>query len=290
MASIGKIVRRTFLFGAVAVAGVAAFGVWQVRRDAPNPLEPGPDQASLNPFLMIGPEGVTIVTPRAEMGQGAQTTLAALVAEEMDLDWEQVRVMHGPPARAYYNAAALAEGLPNKGYDATALQESLGEMMGSLGKPFEMQITGGSTSMKDGFERMRIAGAAAREALKLAAAERLGVAARDLATGGGQVIAPDGTATPYAELAIAATDHEPRNVILRDRSDWRLLGTALPRWTPWRNRPAPKPIPPISAFRACVMPPSAAHRIADRWPDTRTGPRAAWPGSRRSSISATVSL
>ena len=175
MSRIGKIARRTFLVGAVAVAGGVAFGVWAVRRPAPNPLRPGDGETALSPFVVIDAEGVTLVAPRAEMGQGVHTTWAALIAEELDVDWQDIRVIHGPAATAYYNHAMLAEGLPNKGYDASAFQEALGETLGGVGKLLDLQVTGGSTSMKDGFERMRVAGAAARETLKLAAAERLGV-------------------------------------------------------------------------------------------------------------------
>jgi len=229
MSRIGKIARRTFLVGAVAVAGGVAFGVWAVRKPAPNPLRPADGETALSPFVVIDAEGVTLVAPRAEMGQGVHTTWAALIAEELDVDWQEIRVIHGPAATAYYNHAMLAEGLPNKGYDASAFQEALGETLGGVGKLLDLQVTGGSTSMKDGFERMRVAGAAARETLKLAAAERLGVAAATLSTEAGAVVTADGTRLPYAELAEAAAGIDPPNVILRDPADWRYLGQTLPR-------------------------------------------------------------
>lgn len=229
MSRIGKIARRTFLFGAVAVAGGAAFGAWYVTRPAPNPLKPGDGESALNAFVLIDGDGVTLIAPRAEMGQGTMTTWAALIAEEMDLDWDQVRVIHGPPAQAYYNSALMGEGQSHKGYDASSFQHSLGEMMGVLGKVFSMQVTGGSTAMKDGFERMRVTGAATREMLKAAAAARLGLDADELRTERGAVIAPDGTELPYTDLAAEAAQLEVPRVALRDRSEWRLLGTSLPR-------------------------------------------------------------
>ena len=58
MSRIGKIARRTFLVGAVAVAGGVAFGVWAVRRPAPNPLRPGDGETALSPFVVIDAEGV----------------------------------------------------------------------------------------------------------------------------------------------------------------------------------------------------------------------------------------
>ncbi|MBV2361393.1 molybdopterin-dependent oxidoreductase [Thalassococcus sp. CAU 1522] len=229
MASIGKIARRTFLFGSLAIAGGVAFGVWQVRRTPPNPLQPAEGEVTLSPFVLIDADGVTLIAPRAEMGQGTHTTWAALLAEELDLDWQDIRVIHGPPAKAYYNQAMMKEGLPNKGYDASAFQEALAEAMGDIGKVLNLQVTGGSTAMKDGFDRMRVAGAAAREMLKGAAAERLGVTVAQLRTEGGAVIAPDGTVLPYPDLAEAAARIDPPEIALRPQSDWRLLGRSLPR-------------------------------------------------------------
>ncbi len=229
MASIGKIARRTFLIGVAAVAGGAAFGAWYVMKPAPNPLKPGDGEATLNPFVLIDGEGVTLIAPRAEMGQGTHTTWAALLAEEMDLDLDQVRVIHGPPAAAYYNTAMLAEAVPSKGYDASAFQHNLGQVVAKMGKVLKMQVTGGSTAMKDGYERLRVTGAATREMLKTAAANRLGVEIETLRTERGAVIAADGTSIPYTELAAEAAEVDPPSVQLRDPSDWRLLGKTQPR-------------------------------------------------------------
>jgi isoquinoline 1-oxidoreductase subunit beta len=105
------ILRRTFLIGSATLVGGVAFGWYQYRKPLPNPLV-GQGLAAFTPYVLIDETGIIIITPRAEMGQGTHTTLAALVAEEMDLDWGQVRVMHGPPAQAYYNSAMLREAVP----------------------------------------------------------------------------------------------------------------------------------------------------------------------------------
>ncbi len=229
MSRIGTIARRTFLIGSVAIVGGVAFGVYAGRKPAPNPLVAGPGEAALNPFVFIDQQGVTLIAPRAEMGQGVRTTWAALIAEELDVDLADVTVLHGPPAKAYYNSALLSEVLPNKGYDISDLQHSLGQILGVAGKFMDMQVTGGSSSMRDGFERMRMAGATARETLKQAAATQLGVARADLKTSGGQVIAPDGQTIPYSELAKAAALIDPPETTLRDPGKWRILGQNQPR-------------------------------------------------------------
>ncbi len=229
MASAGKILRRTFLIGSAAIVGGVAFGAWIVARPAPNPLQPGEGEAALNPFVFIDATGVTLIAPRAEMGQGVHTTWAALIAEELDMGLDQVRVLHGPAAQAYYNSAMIGDALPSRGYDVSDFQHNLGQMLGVMGKVVSLQVTGGSTSMKDGFVRMREAGASARETLKEAAARRLGVARDTLRTDRGDVIAPDGTKIAYSDLAPDAAGIEPIETPLRDPSEWKLLGRTQPR-------------------------------------------------------------
>jgi len=232
MGRIATIPRRTALFGALALAGGVAFGWWRYVTPGDNPLEPrlAEGEVTLNPFVLVNAEGVTVVTPRAEMGQGVHSTLAALVAEEMDLDWSAVRVMHGPPSSTYYNSAAFAEALPFLPTDRSWLAEMARGIVDVPGKFVGMQMTGGSSSVADGYNKMRLAGAAARASLVEAAARQLGIAAAQLTTEGGAVVAPDGTRLAYTELAAEAAkvqlSGEPK---LKPREQWKLLGTSPPR-------------------------------------------------------------
>jgi isoquinoline 1-oxidoreductase beta subunit len=227
-----KIARRGFLFGSVALLGGVAFGWYRYATPYGNPLEAAlPDGATtLNPYVIVDQSGVTVIAPRAEMGQGIHSTLAALVAEEMDLDWSTIRVIHGPASAAYYNAAVLAEGVPFAPTDDSRLAKTVRGAMDIPAKFLGLQITGGSSSIPDGFEKMRLAGAAARMALVQAAAARLNIPAAQLSTENGAVLAPDGTRIPYADLAVDAAgidlQEEP---ILKPRESWRLLGRSLPR-------------------------------------------------------------
>lgn len=233
MSRAGRIARRTFLIGSAAIAGGFAVGYYMYRRPFPNPLEAelAPDEATFNPYLRISENGpITIIVPRAEMGQGVTTTLAALVAEELDVDLDQIEVEHGPAASAYANLALLEAGVPLQPYDETWLAEMARGGMGVVGKFLAIQATGGSSSAIDAFERMREAGAHAREALKAAAAMRLNVEPEALTTQRG-VVRHDAsqTAFSYQELARDAVQHVPASVELRPRSQWRLLGTSQPR-------------------------------------------------------------
>ncbi|SIS85069.1 xanthine dehydrogenase family protein molybdopterin-binding subunit [Phaeovulum vinaykumarii] len=218
--------RRAFLVGSVLTGAGVAFGVHTAARRLPNPLR---GDGVMNPWLVIGPDGPVVVVPRAEMGQGVTTTLAALVAEELDADWDAIRVIHGPPAAAYFNRVILRPALPFAEYRTSALVEALGTATEVLPKAMGMQITGGSTSTVDGFTPMRAAGATAREALKAAAAERLSLPVADLKTVSGHVVAPDGRRLAYADLAPDAAGRDMGRIALRPAADWRLLGRALPR-------------------------------------------------------------
>ncbi|KGM48577.1 xanthine dehydrogenase family protein molybdopterin-binding subunit [Pseudooceanicola atlanticus] len=229
MSRIGKIARRTFLIGSAAIVGGVAFGVYAARKPAPNPLRPEEGEVALNPYVLIDADGVTIIVPKAEMGQGVQTTWATLAAEELDIAPADLRIEHGPPGKAYYNRGMGGQILPVPEYKLSGWQEALGEQLSVAGKLFNMQVTGGSTSTVDGYEKMRHAGASARETLKEAAAQQLGVARSTLKTEGGAVVAPDGTRLPYPELALAAAEIDPIVADLRPRGDWRLLGRSQPR-------------------------------------------------------------
>ena len=229
MASLKKIARRSFLIGSAAIAGGVAFGTYKYHQPAPNPLQPAAGKAVLNPFVFVDQSGVTLIAPRAEMGQGVRSSWAALIAEELDVDPAAVTVLHGPAAKAYYNSAMMAEALPGRGYNNSDFQHSLGQVVGNFSKFLDLQVTGGSSSMKDGFERMRHAGASARETLKEAAAQRLGVSRALLDTKDGQVLAPGGVTLSYAELATEAAGIEPQEVELRPAAQWKYIGKPVPR-------------------------------------------------------------
>jgi isoquinoline 1-oxidoreductase beta subunit len=232
MSTLGTLARRSFLIGSAAVLGGAVFGVYKYRQPHPNPLLSAlPEGASaITPYVRIDAQGVTIIAPRAEMGQGVHTTLAALVAEELDVAWDSIRVEHGMPGAAYYNRALLQEGVPFASLDHGRVAQTMRGTMGVLAKFMGIQGTGGSSSIADAFDTMRVAGAAARFALVEAAAQHWGIAASALKTENGAVLAPDGKRLRYTELASAASQIAlPEAPPLKPRAQWRYLGKAMPR-------------------------------------------------------------
>ena len=232
MSRLGTITRRAFLVGSTAVAGGVAFGVYTVRKPHVNPLEDGlaDGEAALTPYVRIDAEGVTLITPRADLGQGAYHVQAALLAEELDVALEDIRVDPGPPSGAYWNTAMAEEAaefmVPSQGI----LQAGAATVVGSVMKVMGLQITGGSTTVPDGFDKLRAAGASARETLKAAVAAREGVSVGNLTTEAGHVVLPDGTKVAYAELAsdVAGMD-VVQNVRLRQPEEWRYIGKPMRR-------------------------------------------------------------
>ena len=232
MASIGKIARRTFLIGSAAIAGGVAFGVWRYKTPYDNPLKSGlaEGEAALTPYVKIDASGVTLITPRADKGQGAYHVQAALIAEELDVELDQVRIDPGPPDRAYWNTALAAEAGDFMAPGEGMMNKLAGTTADAMIKFIGLQITGGSTTVPDGFTKLRQAGASARETLKQAAAEQTGTAVDQLKTEAGQVILPDGTALPYSDLAAMAATFDPvQDVPLRAPSEWRYIGKPMQR-------------------------------------------------------------
>jgi isoquinoline 1-oxidoreductase beta subunit len=232
MSRIGKIARRTFLIGSAAIAGGVAFGVYMVRRDPANPLQDGLAEgaATFNPWVLIDGERVTLITPHADKGQGVVSSQAALIAEELDIEFGQFEISFGPPSAAYWNTAMAEEAVPFRSTDEGFAAESMRDIAGGAIKLLGLQATGGSTAMADSFDKLRRAGAVARETLKLAASQRTGIPVAQLTTANGAVGLPDGTQLAYTELAETAAGLEPvMDVTLRDPSQWRLIGQPMER-------------------------------------------------------------
>ncbi len=232
MGRVAKIARRSFLIGSAAVVGGVAFGVYKVKTPYDNPLDEGLAQgaATFNPWVIIDADKITLIGPHGDKGQGIAHAQAALIAEELDVEFGQFETSFGKPDKAYWNTAMAEESVPFMATDTGFSAQSMRSVMGGVMKLLGMQVTGGSTAVADSFDKLREAGAVARETLKLAAAQQSGVAVADLHTENGAVHLPDGTVLSYTSLAAAAAELAPvTDVVLRDPSAWRLIGKPMQR-------------------------------------------------------------
>jgi isoquinoline 1-oxidoreductase beta subunit len=185
---------------------------------------------TFNPWVEISPEKITLIAQHADIGQGVGSVQPIMIAEEMDLDPGQFEIRFAGPSPVYFNTGFADEFAPFLAADQSpAAEAARAAALESLRKS-GLQMTGGSSTVPDTYEKLRIAGAAARETLKAAAAKRSGVPVADIRTRSGHVILPDGTKIPYVELAAEAATVPPvLDVKLRDPSKWRMLGRPMTR-------------------------------------------------------------
>lgn len=236
MGDLQRISRRAFVFGSAAVAGGIAFGSFSAgavtTSASDNPLGAGlaPNSVTFNPWVEISPEKITLIAQHADIGQGVGSVQPIMIAEEMDLDPGQFEVRFAGPNPAYFNTGFADELAPFVAADQSpAAEEARAAVLETLRKS-GLQMTGGSSTIPDTYEKLRAAGAVARETLKAAAAKRSGVSVAEIRTQSGRVILPDGTKIPYVELAAEAAKIPPvLGAKPRDPSTWRMIGKPMER-------------------------------------------------------------
>ena len=190
--------RRDFLKSTATAGGGLVLGFSWFTTEAFKPkvlTNTAADAIDFNAYLAISPSGiVTIYSPNPEIGQGIKTAFPLIVAEELDADWEKVKVEQSP-------------------LDT---------------KKFDRQLTGGSGAIRHSWERLRKAGATARAMLIEAAAKKWSVPVSECNTSKGFVIHSSGKKLGYGELATAAAQIKPpTDVKLKATKDFTLIGTSV---------------------------------------------------------------
>ena len=194
--------RRTFLHASATAVGGLVVALYV---DFPSTAqEPGQGKPQIYPpdaFVQIQPDGKIIIqVNRLEFGQGVQTALPMLLADEMDADWSQVVPRLAPAADVYRD--------PIRG----------------------LQLVGGSGSIATSFQQYRELGARTRAMLVAAAANRWKISADQCRTEASVVRGPSGQTATYAELAGDASSLKvPATVQLKAPGDFRLVGKKVPR-------------------------------------------------------------
>ena len=197
MSAISEVNRRDFLKATTAAAAGLVIGF-----SLPSKLLAAENThgAMLNAFVRISPDdSVTVIINKSEMGQGIDTSLPMILAEELDADWTKIGFENAPVATVYYHTV------------------------------YGVQMTGGSSSTISSFDQLRKAGATARAMLIAAAADTWKVDPSTCRTENGFVI--HGTRRlSYGKLAEKAAQLQPpATVKLKDPKDFRLIGKATRR-------------------------------------------------------------
>jgi isoquinoline 1-oxidoreductase subunit beta len=193
--------RRLMIAGAAAAGGLALRldGAWS----ADAPAQPGTEGEEIGAWVVIKPnDDVIIRIARTEMGQGTATGLAQLVAEELDCDWNRVKIE-----------------MPTPGQNL-ARNRIWGDM-----------ATGGSRGIRASEAYVRRGGAAARLMLIAAAAHMWQVPVHECAAEAGVIThLPSARQTTYGKVASAASKRDvPQDVKLKDPKDWKIAGKPLRR-------------------------------------------------------------
>ena len=212
--------RRGFLNASAAVGGGLMLGL-----SLPLGRSKAAQSESFAPnaFIRIGSDGEIVLTmPYVEMGQGTYTSIPMLIAEELEVNLQQVRLEHAPPNEKLYANPMLG-----------------------------VQATGNSNAMRGAWKPLREAGATARTMLVTAAAKRWAVDAQSCRAQDGAVIhAPTGRRLTHGELAAdAAKMPVPQNVTLKSPQDFKLIGT------PVRRLDAPAKVNGTAVYGIDVRPP-----------------------------------
>jgi isoquinoline 1-oxidoreductase beta subunit len=226
-----SITRRIFLATGALVGTGLAVGVGYLSTIDTEGLSPGEGHDGahkLNAWIEIRPDNtVHIAVPRAEMGQGVYTGIAMLIAEELEIELDPKTVIVEHPdelASPYTNFVAALNKRPEDA--AGPIDWTMKRVMGMV--PFI--LTGGSSSIVDGYTHMRVAGACARTMLIEAAAAKWNVAPSDCHADKGRVIHSSGKSATYGELAAdAAKRAPPSDPTLKTHDEFKLIGTPQAR-------------------------------------------------------------
>jgi isoquinoline 1-oxidoreductase subunit beta len=198
-----SLARREFLKNTAVISGGLIIAMNLPGCSKPeNKAGAAAESYSANAWLKIGTDGsITFICDRSEMGQGVYTALPMLLAEELGVALNRIKVEFAPAGVVYTN-----------------------NLLGT-------QITGGSTSVRDAWERLRKAGAQARTMLVTAAAKEWRVPATACRVGeDGTILSPHGKRVSFGEVAEAASKVPvPEQVTLKDPGSFKLIGTSAKR-------------------------------------------------------------
>ncbi len=201
-ASKNNLNRRQFIKASAATTGGLVIGFhFAMGNKIANAQAAPKANTSPNAFLRIARDGtVTVQVKHLEFGQGVMTSLPMLVAEELGCDWTKVRAELAPASPAYAHTM------------------------------FGMQMTGGSSSVINSWEQMRMVGATARMMLVSAAASKWKVDAAKCRVENGVVIGPANQRANFGDLADAANKlSPPEKIVLKPAKDFTVIGKPTKR-------------------------------------------------------------
>ncbi|WP_322992474.1 xanthine dehydrogenase family protein molybdopterin-binding subunit [Limnohabitans sp.] len=231
--------RRTWLLSALGATGALVVG-WGVmparsRLGSPELMLQTQGDVALNGWIKIAADGaVVLAMPRSEMGQGVHTALAMLVAEELDVPLSRVRLEQAGADSIYGNVAMLVASLPFHPLDSEGEHKptkiKMGEwLVGKVARELGLNATGGSSSIADLWDPLRMAAATARASLIQAAAAAWKVPATEITVAQGVMQHASGQSAHYGQMVAATSGSTPSGIQTKSREKWQLIGQPAPR-------------------------------------------------------------
>jgi len=232
----GKWTRRAFLTTGVIAGGGLIVGVAMRPGNQAGELSDllGDDGGQLvHAYVRIDSDNtITAMVPHSEMGQGAQTALAQMLAEELDADWNDMRIEEAPAIGAYSHYSLgrkyLLKGINFPDFIVPSIDGAMMKLMDNLG----LQVTGGSTSIRvTGSLGMRVAGASTRQMLRQAAASAWQVPLKDITTDNSHLVhTPSSRREPYASFVNEVAKMTPSQTPeFKKAEDYKIVGKFVPR-------------------------------------------------------------
>ncbi len=228
--------RRAFLIGGVTVVGAGLFGISIADSNAAKDAKAritSKGAYSFATWLKISEDDViTIYSPHTDIGQGSNTGLAQMLAEELDAAWDQVRIESAPAEPSFANVGLGSGFLADMTGKPAIINGIPQSFLSFIARQMNLQITGGSSALRfTGQMTFQKVGAATRLALMETAAKRLNVPIDELTTQDSHVIhAKSSRSLRYGELAAEAAtlslDNDPR---LKDPKQYRLMRQSMQR-------------------------------------------------------------
>ena len=231
--------RRSLLLSGAAIGGavVVGWGLLPPRsRLGSAALWPAVDgEVALNGWIKIAKDGaVVLAMNRSEMGQGVHTALAMLVADELDVPLGRVRLQQAGHDAIFGSAESFVGFLPfhadsrEPGKESAAFQAARWITL-KVARELGINVTGGSASVADAWQPLRLAAATARARLLGVASLRWKLPVVELEVRDGVVSHPSGPRAHYGELVAQAALAPPGDVILKPRSAMRVIGKPAQR-------------------------------------------------------------
>ncbi len=235
---LGKWSRRGFIGAGVLAGGGLLIGIGVRPGNPISSLAPkvagGAGEQLVNSWVKIDTNNIiTAIVPHCEMGQGAHSVLGQMLADELDADWANVRVMQAPADGSYVVTDTARMFLaPFTLNAADWIEPTWNGLFTQMARMADAMITGGSSSIRTtGQFSMRVAGASARKMLIGAAAESWGVPADEIVTRDSMLShEASGNSAPYSEFATAAAEQPmDQTPTLKTRDQYRLMGRSKAR-------------------------------------------------------------